>query len=433
MLADLQWVRRTFPVTPFLTQLAELCRAERTCAKWVIVPTHMLGHTLGERLALGSSGWANVRFTTPLDLALPMAAPFLVERGVDPAPDGLGPALIMRLLLELPGAVPVYFREMAEQPRMAEALWETIRELRMARMRAGDLRRAAFTSAAKHAELSALLAAYEEHLATRKLADTAAMSRARPKDQPDWPVQDLLYVKVPILAFRNYLNDDTDDQWPLCWEEARIIPALRMAAEILKPWQAFRSNQPVSTEEILERLEPDFPKIVLGVQEILAACSLQCITDLSPTSDKYSKVLLGMADAVTGVAKAKQVDNPMLGSKILGFFFPDFFPIWDTEWVKPALSSAYEVPGWPEFPTEIEEELSGRKAGLEYARYVHRLVQDASKSTNVEYAIMKAECVKACQNEGYHKPEHVLDEFYYDLTPMLFEVCLLGSAARACR
>ena len=60
-------------VTPFLTQLAELCRAERTRAKWVIVPTHTLGHTLGERLALGGAGWANVRFTTPLDLALPMA------------------------------------------------------------------------------------------------------------------------------------------------------------------------------------------------------------------------------------------------------------------------------------------------------------------------------------------------------------------------
>ena len=50
-------------MTPFLTQLAELCRTERTRAKWVIVPTHTLGHTLGERLALGGNGWANVRFT----------------------------------------------------------------------------------------------------------------------------------------------------------------------------------------------------------------------------------------------------------------------------------------------------------------------------------------------------------------------------------
>ncbi len=162
---------------PFPSQLAELCRTERTRAKWVVVPSHALGHTLGERLALAGTSWVNLRFTTPVDLALPMAAPFLVERGIDPAPDEIGPALITRLLLELPGVIPVYFREMAEQPRMAEALWATIRELRMAGMRATDLRPEAFTMAAKHAELQALLTAFEEHLATRKLADTADVYR----------------------------------------------------------------------------------------------------------------------------------------------------------------------------------------------------------------------------------------------------------------
>ncbi len=162
---------------PFPSQLAELCRTERTRAKWVVVPSHALGHTLGERLALTGTSWVNLRFTTPVDLALPMAAPFLVERGIDPAPDEIGAALITRLLLELPGAIPIYFREMAEQPRMAEALWATIRELRMAGMRAADLRPEAFTMAAKHAELQALLTAYEEHLATRKLADTADVYR----------------------------------------------------------------------------------------------------------------------------------------------------------------------------------------------------------------------------------------------------------------
>lgn len=156
-----------------LAQLAELCRAERTRAKWVIVPTHSLGHTLGERLALDGGGWSNLRFTTPLDLALPMAAPFLVERGIDPAPDGIGPALIMRLLLELPSTVPGYFRGLAEQPQMAEALWATIGALRMAGITAAALPREAFASASKHAELRALLESYEQHLAIRRLSDRA--------------------------------------------------------------------------------------------------------------------------------------------------------------------------------------------------------------------------------------------------------------------
>ena len=37
---------------PFVAQLHDLCRAEPTRAKWVFVPGHGLGHTLGERLAL---------------------------------------------------------------------------------------------------------------------------------------------------------------------------------------------------------------------------------------------------------------------------------------------------------------------------------------------------------------------------------------------
>jgi hypothetical protein len=64
----------------------------------LFVPGHGLGHTLGERLALESTSWANPRFTPPLDLTLPMAVPCLVEAGVEPAPDGLGPPLVKRLL-----------------------------------------------------------------------------------------------------------------------------------------------------------------------------------------------------------------------------------------------------------------------------------------------------------------------------------------------
>jgi ATP-dependent helicase/nuclease subunit B len=189
-------------VTPFLAQLAELCRTERTRAKWVIVPTHTLGHTLGERLALEGAGWANVRFATPLDLALPMAAPFLVERGVDPAPDGIGPALIMRLLLELPSTVPTYFRGLAEQPQMAEALWATLAELRMAGLAASALPREPFADASKHAELQALLTSYEQHLAGRRLADRAEVYREALLHLDVCPIQaGDLHIELPTVIW----------------------------------------------------------------------------------------------------------------------------------------------------------------------------------------------------------------------------------------
>ncbi len=148
---------------PFVAQLARLCTAHRTRAKWVFVPTHALGRTLGERIALEGTNWLNLRFVTPLDIALRMGAPFLVERGIDPSEEGLGPALMMRLLLDLPEQ-DGYFRALADQPTMAQALWSTVRELRMAGVKSGDLKAEAFESPAKHAELRALLAAYERHL-----------------------------------------------------------------------------------------------------------------------------------------------------------------------------------------------------------------------------------------------------------------------------
>jgi hypothetical protein len=67
---------------PFVAQLAELCREHPTRAKWVFVPAHAIGRTLGDRLVLSGTDWANVRFVTPFEIALRMGAPFLVEQKI---------------------------------------------------------------------------------------------------------------------------------------------------------------------------------------------------------------------------------------------------------------------------------------------------------------------------------------------------------------
>src|SRR3954469_1390585 len=157
----------------FVQQLADLCRKDVTRCKWVFVPSHTIGRTLGERIALGGTNWLNLRFVTPLDIALRMGAPFLVERGIDPSEEGLGPALMMRLLLDLPQEGG-YFRPLADQPTLAEALWTTVRELRMAGLKAAQLQAEAFESSAKHLEMRALLASYEQFLANNHRDDMAA-------------------------------------------------------------------------------------------------------------------------------------------------------------------------------------------------------------------------------------------------------------------
>jgi ATP-dependent helicase/nuclease subunit B len=173
---------------PFVEQLKQLCATSKTRPKWVFVPIHAIGRTLGERIALEGTNWLNLRFVTPLDIALRMGAPFLVERGIDPSEEGLGPALMMRLLLNLP-LERGYFRPLADHPTMAQALWTTVQELRMAGIRAKALKAEVFSSSEKYAEVVALLSAYEEFLEHHKRGDMATVYEEAMK-HPDWcPIQ----------------------------------------------------------------------------------------------------------------------------------------------------------------------------------------------------------------------------------------------------
>lgn len=173
---------------PFIDQLKTLCRTLPTRSKWVFVPTHAIGWTLGDRLVLEGANWANLRFVTPLDIALRMGAPFLVERGIDPSEEELGPALMMRLLLDLP-LKGGYFRPLADHPTLAQALWAMVRELRMAGVRPDALAPNVFASAAKHAEILALLSAYERFLNVHKRADMAGVYQEA-LQHADWcPIQ----------------------------------------------------------------------------------------------------------------------------------------------------------------------------------------------------------------------------------------------------
>ena len=56
---------------PFVEQLKKCCTQFPTRSKWVLVPTHAIGHTLGERLVLEGTNWLNLRFVTRVVRAVP--------------------------------------------------------------------------------------------------------------------------------------------------------------------------------------------------------------------------------------------------------------------------------------------------------------------------------------------------------------------------
>ena len=198
---------------PFIDQLKSLCTEHPTRSKWVFVPDHAIGRTLGERITLEGTNWLNLRFVTPLDMALRMGAPFLVERGIDPSEEGLGPALMMRLLLDLPKDGG-YFRPLADHPTMAQALWATLHELRMAGVRANALKSEVFSSPAKHDELVALLLAYEQFLKQNKRADMADVYEEALRHQ-DWcPIKSQdCWTELPDIRW-NSLQRQLIDSMP---------------------------------------------------------------------------------------------------------------------------------------------------------------------------------------------------------------------------
>ena len=162
---------------PLLQQLMSLVQTEPARAKWVVAPSLVVGHNIAERLISEGIAWGNLRLTTTFDLATRIAGPALARQKralMDPA---VGPALILELLLDLPATLAPYFRPIAEQPGVAEALWSTISELRLAGIGTGGLQVQQFTSPAKVEELSALLKAYELYLEEHHLADATLCLR----------------------------------------------------------------------------------------------------------------------------------------------------------------------------------------------------------------------------------------------------------------
>jgi hypothetical protein len=65
-------------------------------------------------------------------------------------------------------------------------------------------------------------------------------------------------------------------------------------------------------------------------------------------------------------------------------------------------------------------------AARQYARYVNLMITDAWNTPESEYKQLLAESFRLCARDGYDEAKQVLDQFYFDFLPALFEACLLG-------
>lgn len=133
-----------------------------------------------------------------------------------------------------------------------------------------------------------------------------------------------------------------------------------------------------------------------------------------------------MGRAIADISRQKGVSNPMLGSKLLNFFFPEFFPVWDTGWIKKRAMKHYKGVSLPEDVQKRLEHLENSRAAVEYAQYVYLMLMDLWRTSPSQLQRLRRACYRHCERRGYYKPQVIINDNYRDITPLLFETCLLG-------
>jgi hypothetical protein len=252
------------------------------------------------------------------------------------------------------------------------------------------------------------------------------MRKSRNGVGPGWTVDDLFFIRFPVLAVRNYFNvNATPRNWTLTWgTDANMRMAFRIAGSILGQWQAFRPKPPT---RLLSRLEASFPKIIGRFQrKMLNGSNLKQLSDVKHGGQKCNAVLIEMGLAIAAIAHHKKVPNPMLGSKLLNFFFPEFFPVWDTGWIKKRALKHYKALHLPKDVQMRLAQSSQSEAALDYAKYVYLMLTDLWRTKPSELRKLRRACFRYCEGEGYWEPQVMIDGNYLDITPLLYEMCLLG-------
>lgn len=246
-------------------------------------------------------------------------------------------------------------------------------------------------------------------------------------NKPSWTAEDLLHEILPILALR---NREVNDGCALVWKSTRNI---RIAADAtlnsLRAWQAYR---PYASRDICDQAADLLPDIIESFQEKLVDLKVTSLDRATVAGDerRYSRFLVAMADAVGKLSHLKPGNRPMLGSKIMHFLLPEFFPVWDTAWVEKALNqekrALSQLGCW--FPARIEATLAKRKyadAAIVYARYVALMLRDLDETSGREWKKLARVFARRAKVD-----QVVVDYHFHDLTPTLFEVCLLGKHSR---
>ncbi|MCC6545313.1 MAG: hypothetical protein IT392_12585 [Nitrospirae bacterium] len=241
-----------------------------------------------------------------------------------------------------------------------------------------------------------------------------------PEKKVGWYIEDNLLEKIPILALRNRGIDSANDS-PFSWKRDRNLrQAITLALETLKAWQAFR---PGKAKELMSDLIDDMPGIIVSFQKQMSKYDVGNVRDiLHLEQDMYNAVLKLVAKTVAEVSAYKTDQTPMLGSKIMHFLYPEFFPVWDTGWIKNKclINEPDHMGAW--LPKDVLNQMKGHsQAAATYSHYFSLMLKDLDQIGAREYRKMEDVVIRHAEI-----PREVIEWHFYDITPIVFEFCLLG-------
>lgn len=245
--------------------------------------------------------------------------------------------------------------------------------------------------------------------------------KANPKTaevQLGWFIRDSLLEKFPVLALR---RRDYDNRWPFCWKKGRNLNhAIDLALKTLKAWQAFR---PKKSDGIVRDLTADLPSIIIALQRSVCSIGITKIHGMKKLGNsKYCDGIKLLATTVGEISAYKTDAFPMLGSKVMHFFFPELFPVWDTKWIKTTCLAKEKTTSGDWLPQKVEKALGKfNPATLEYANYLALMLEELYDQSMKELKNLERAYIRYSEIN-----DRVIKWHFGDITPLLFEVCLLG-------
>ena len=166
------------------TTLSGVCSDNLLHLKWLLAPSHRVGHQWIEALVRNGQSVVNLRPTTVLRLAIDIVGFEMAEDGLTLASRSVGPLVVDATWDQL--SSDGYLGRLAPSDDLSAVVCESLLSLRLAGASASDLDESYLESVAKAKDIIVLLNAYEEFLKAHALVDKAdVLNRAIAKLKAD--------------------------------------------------------------------------------------------------------------------------------------------------------------------------------------------------------------------------------------------------------